>query len=296
MHRRTLLASAATALTPALAGCSPCGETWSSSSFDVTPTSLASRGEGWAVEADVSVRFNFGREGDGVRGSALAAFDADGKLLSEEPLGDLLWDDVPEEERTEGDCGDYGSLSRSATVRSNAFPRWIGLRFDRATEALDGSNTVAKYPDATADGTPDARDYASVRLPVESGRDPPAHPEYVDDVRFSRGDESCRDATSNVEFGRELDVRWYRDLPAPRFHPVFAGASVDGDRLQLDVGLDSGPQFRRLRCHRQVYRATVDVGRTSHVDTVEVRHLDPAGELVERRSFARPPSETPTVP
>lgn len=296
MRRRTLLAGTVTAAAPALAGCSPCGETWPSVAFDVTPTVLERQTDGWRVDAEVTVAFNFGTEAAGVRGAALAAFAADGRLLGATDLGDLLWSDVSESDRTEDDCGAWGTLRRPGTVAANAFPRWVGLRYDRSTEPIDQPHSVARYPSATLDTEPSAERYESIALPVEPDVPRPIPESEASTVDFDRRGDSCRADGAEVRFDRGVDVRWHRDLPAPRYHPILSEARVRDGRAALDVGLAAWPRFRRLRCRRQGYRATVAVSTADAgpVDSAVVRHLDPSGEPVATRTFRRPDERTPT--
>lgn len=122
LRRRRFLALASAGAAPALAGCTPCGETWTGVGFDVEPLAV-DRGDGWRVDARLTVNFDFGREGYGLQAAALALFDAEGVLLAEGEAVDLTWSDVPEERREETDCGDHATVTREAPLRSGTFPR-----------------------------------------------------------------------------------------------------------------------------------------------------------------------------
>lgn len=266
---------------PALAGCSPCGETWTGVGFSVEPQSIERAG-GWRVDAEIRVDFDFGREGYGLASAALALFDDAGAVLAESDVGDLTWSDVPGAERTETDCGDYGSLTREATLESGRFPRWVGVRYDRFSTSYDSPTTVARYPSSTPGGTVRPSDYEPTA--IEAARvdgaavdpDPP-----VTGVRFDAGPLRCEERTPEAEGHTNvfLGVRADRPLPAEHYHPVLEGLSLADAELTLDVGLRTAPRFRRGECSRSWWTASVDFDRPDDVpETVLVRNLDVSGE------------------
>lgn len=266
---------------PALAGCSPCGETWTGVGYTVEPLSVE-RADDWRVDARIDVEFDFGREGHGLAAAALALFDAEGALLDESAVGDLGWSDVPAAERTETDCGDHGSLTREATLTSGRFPRWIGVRYDRFSTSYDSPTTVARHPSATPDGTVRPSDYESTALEAARVEEALVEPDPpVTDVRFGAGPLRCAERTPVAEerTNVSLGVRADRPVPADHYHPVLAGVSLAEGELTLDVGLRTAPRFRRGECRRAWWTAGVDLDRPTDMPaTVRVRSLDRDGE------------------
>lgn len=290
MRRRTAIASLATAAVPAFAGCSTCGETWTGVGWAVSPTELRRTSDGWAVEADVSVTFDFGREGRGVYDATLAAFAEDGQVVGRTDLGNLVWEDVPEEARTETDCGDHGTLVRTASIGAEAFPRWIGLRYSNATDAIGNSRSAVRYDgtpsdDATADG------YRPVDVTESVGEDPPL-PEDIDErVQFQRSPPACEEyPTADVTTRYGLSIQWVRQLPEEKFHPVLADVDISQERVRLDIGLRAWPRFRKLPCLSEEYVAEIETDALP--DVVEVRHLSTEDEVVTSTSVRRVRSET----
>ncbi|WP_255149670.1 hypothetical protein [Halorarius halobius] len=279
MRRRALLAGVATAVASPLAGCSPCGETWTGIDLDVTPTALRRIGDGWQVDARVDVSFQFGRQGAGFSDAALAAFDADGRLVGARRLGDLTWSKVPDDVRSHDDCGSYGGFTRTASVDAGAFPRVVGLRFRSARGTEYGNQQVARYAgDDTPTASPSAAGYERV------GLDSFARPSSSEGgFRLHRGGARCERRTPHAEVDHDLYVEWARSLRAERFHPVLAGVARESDRMSLTVGLRAWPRFRRLRCLRQGYTITGEL--PEGVAVVEVRHVRPDGSIRERRVF-----------
>lgn len=281
LHRRRLLALLGAGSMPALAGCTPCGETWTGVGFAVEPLSIERAG-GWRVEARIRVDFDFGREGYGLTSAALALFDDEGAVLAESPVGDLTWREVPDDERRETDCGDYGSLTREATLESGTFPRWVGLRYDRFSTSYASPTTVARYPSSTPDGTVRPSDYDSTAVEAARVDGPPVEPDPpVTDVRFDAGPLRCEERTPEAEARTNvfLGVRADRAVPAEHYHPVLAGLSLADTELTLDVGVRPAPRFRRGECRRSWWTAGVDVDRPADLpETVRVRNLDRDGE------------------
>ncbi|MFB6172215.1 MAG: hypothetical protein ABEJ23_06755 [Haloarculaceae archaeon] len=289
LRRRKLVSLAAAAVGPALAGCSPCGETWTGVGYAVEPTAVERDG-GWRVEAALSVDFEFGREGTGVVGPALALFDASGTVLDEQPVADATWSAVPESARESDDCGEYGSLPRTATLRSAAFPRWVGLRFDRYASSYPSPRTVSRYTGATPDGAVTSVDYESV--PVDSFTDDenlagPSAP--VTDVQFWTSHRVCEPPAPSAEVNANVGLRadWGRRVPAPRYRPTLASVSLDESRLTVDVGLRTAPRLRRSECAVVPWGVSVDVDSPEDTPgSVTLRHRDPDGSVTDTATVA----------
>lgn len=270
---------------PALAGCSPCGETWTGVGFTVTPDAVTGSAP-WGVDAQLTVEFSFGRDGYGLVSPALALFDAEGAVLATAPLDDLRWEDVPAERRETTDCGDHATVTRAATLETDAFPRWVGLRYDRFRTGYDDPTRVSRYAGADRESAR-AADYESVDLASAGPDEPTVDPgDPVTDIRFRPGPLRCdvpepsAEATTNVMVRVEGD----RSVPAAHYHPVLESASLEDDELVLSVGLRTAPRFRRGECLRIPWSATVDVERPADVPaTVLVRALDADGEVTGTR-------------
>lgn len=286
LRRRRFLALASAGAAPALAGCTPCGETWTGVGFDVAP--LAVDGEdGWRVDARLTVEFDFGREGYGLAAAAMALVDAEGAVLAESDAGDLRWSDVPADRREETDCGDHATVTREATLRSGAFPRWIGLRYDRFRSSYDSPTRVARYPSATPGGSVGPSDYERVALAAAAVDDTPVDPDPpMTDVRFDAGPLGCAERTPAAEARTNvfLVLEGDRAVPAEHYHPVLVDLSLAGDELAVTTGLRTAPRFRRGGCLRSRWSAGVDFEEPADVPaTVRVRHLDRDGEEAATR-------------
>lgn len=157
-NRRTVLATMSAAVAPMFAGCTPCGDPFPMADFEVTPTAIDHEDE-WRVEAELGVEFLNARDQFGLENAALAAFDATGRVVDTAPVGDLTWRTVPEDKRESGDCADRGSLERRGTLESEAFPRWIGVRYDRfgGGDPMRGDGVVAAYPALRTEAESDGR-------------------------------------------------------------------------------------------------------------------------------------------
>lgn len=286
LHRRRFLALASAALAPALAGCSPCGETWPGVGFDIRPLEIERR-DGWTVDAELTVEFNFGRGEFGLEGVALAVFDADGVVLEEAPVGDVTWGDVPESERESTDCGEFATVSREATLRSDAFPRWVGLRYDSHYTDYEEPTTVSRYPKASPGGTVDPSDYESVdATAVAEPRGERAYVEPVTDVQFDYGPLLCDERPTVAEVPRadRLSIRAVRPLPADNHYPSFESLSHEGDVLYFRVGVRRAPRFRRGECLRASWSASVVFDRSDDVPgTVELQYLNANGDATSAR-------------
>lgn len=289
LRRRRFLAIASAALAPALAGCSPCGETWPGVGYDVRPLAVE-RGDGWTVDAELTVEFNFGRGEFGLEGAALATFTAEGVVLDEAPVGDILWADVPEADRESTDCGEYATVSREATLRSDEFPRWVGLRFDRHYTDYEEPTTVSRYPEASPGETVDPADYESVDVTaVAEPRGDRAYAPPVSDVRFDYGPMLCDDRPTVAEVRRDdrLSLEGVRPLPADNYYPALASLSHEGEVLVFRVGLRRAPRFRRGECQRALWSAKVEFDRADDVPgTVALEYLDPEGDATSTRRIA----------
>lgn len=274
---------------PALAGCSPCGETWPGVGFDVQPLTV-DRGDRWVVDAELTVDFNFTPEGFGLEGVALAVFDADGVVLDETPVGDVLWADVPEAEREATDCGEFATVSREATLRSDDFPRWVGLRYDGHHTGYEEPTTVSRYPEASPGETVDPSDYETVDVTaVADRRRDRTYVAPVSDVRFHHGPLRCeeRPTVADVPADDRLSIRGARALPADNHYPALASLSHEDDLLVFRVGLHRAPRFRRGECLRASWTAAVEFERPATVpETVEVQSLDPDGEVEASRRIS----------
>ncbi|MEF8807500.1 hypothetical protein [Natronomonas sp.] len=229
------------------------------------------------------MNFNFGREGNGIKAPALALFGADGALLTEAPVDDLTWSDVPAEAKESDDCGEYATVSREATLESDRFPELVGLRFDEYRTGFDESTTVSRYPDGTPNGEVSPLDYEMVDF--ESFGIPPENIEYgspIQDARFNAGPLICEDREMHAEARRNvhLTFRGQRTLPAEHYHPFLSDLQPDGDRLIATIGLQTAPRFRRGECLRTAWTASVDLTEPAAMpSTVEIRTLDADGEV-----------------
>lgn len=284
LPRRRFLALASAGAMPALAGCSPCGETWTGVGFEVVPLAVERDGS-WRVDARLTVDFDFGRDGYGLSGAALALFDGDGAVLAESPVGELTWSAVPESQRESTDCGDHATVTRNGTLRSGTFPRWVGLRYDAFRTAFDDHPRVARYASGTPEGTVDPSDYESVVVDgvgvVEPSVDPHAP---ITDARFDARPLRCEAQSLEAEARTNvfLSVTGDRSVPAEHYHPRIDGISLGGDELTVSIGLETAPRFRRGDCLRTRWTLGVDVANPADMpETVTVRHLDENGDAAE---------------
>ncbi|QLD87268.1 hypothetical protein HWV23_16580 [Natronomonas halophila] len=284
LRRRQVLALAATGVAPALAGCSPCGETWTGVGFHVEPTTIE-RTDGWRVDAQLTVNFNFAREGYGILAPALALFGRDGALLTEVPVDDLTWSDVPEAARKSDDCGEYATVRREATLESDRFPKVVGLRFDEYRTGFDESTTVSTFSDGTPNGEVSPDDYEMVDFEsfgVSSDKIEYGSP--VQDARFNAGPLICEDRETHAEARTNVHLTFsgQRTLPAEHYHPFLSDLQPDGDRLTATIGLRTAPRFRRGECLRTAWTASVDITEPEAMpSTVEIETLDADGEVSE---------------
>jgi hypothetical protein len=288
LRRRQVLALVATGIAPALAGCSPCGETWTGVGFGVEPVAI-DRTDGWQVDARLTANFNFGREGNGIEAPALALFDADGALLAETPVEDLMWRDLPEEDRSADDCGEYATVRREATLESDRFPEVVGLRYDEYRTGFDESTTVSRYSDGTPNREVSPGDYETVGF--ESFGVPSENIEYgpaIQDARFNAGPLICEDRETEAEARTNVHLTFsgQRSLPAEHYHPFLSDLRPNGDRLTATIGLRTAPRFRRGECLRTAWTASVDLTEPDAMpSTVEIETLDADGEVSEARAL-----------
>lgn len=299
MRRRKFLAGVGLASLSTLAGCGKCGETWTGVGFEIRPTSLERTSDGWRVGADIEVLFGYGREGTGVFGAALVGFDEKGRVVGTTGVDDLTWATVSEANRTEHECGTHGRLQRHATVETDAFPQWVGIRYDEATTHYTEPRKIARYG-----GDPDAREEATV-----GGYEPVAvnslTPSYrrvatsapIEDLTFRPGGLTCH-PTPEPEIRYSLVnttrvvVDYTRSVPEPRFHATLADYAY-GEVLRFDIGLEPRPQLRRTDCTAARYEVSTQYGELEpEPQTVELRHLDRHGEILD--TIRKPIDSTPT--
>lgn len=300
MRRREVLGALSVAALPPLAGCGPCGETWTGVGFRVDPTDLTSQGGNrWTVRADLEVVFGFGRDGTGVFGAALAAFDDGARVVGSTSLGDLTWEDVPAADRTAGECGSHGTYRETATVEADGFPRWVGLRYDDASRYYTEDREVARFQgDPGGDGGesgggspggPAADRYEQVAVDALDPRaERPTVTPPVEAVAFRPGPPVC-EPPAEPSVDRSLagttlvQVEHARSVPGARYAPTLA-AYAFGDVVRLDVGLRPRPRLRRTDCLSVAYEAsaTYDARELeTEPDGVELRHLDAGGAVRE---------------
>ena len=288
LHRRQALTLIAAGGMPALAGCTPCGETWTGVGFHVEPTAIEQSG-GWRVDARLEVNFDFGRDGYGIAAPALALFGPDGALLAETPVDGLMWSDVPEDDRQSDDCGEYATVERAATLESDRFPGWVGLRFDRFESGYDNPTTVSKYRGKTPDGDASSAEYE--RVDVETVGVLSESVDYglpTRNVWFDAGRLTCEKTERNAEARTNVDLFFsgHRALPAEHYHPFLSDMELSGDRLTATVGLQSAPRFHRSDCLRSSWTTMVAFAdQESMPSTVEVENLDTDGKVVKTRTL-----------
>jgi hypothetical protein len=299
MRRREVLAGISVATVPALAGCGKCGETWTGVGFRVQPTSIERTGDSWRVDASVEILFDFGRDGTGVFGCALAAFDDEGRVVGETQLGDLLWDAVADTNRNDTECGSYGRLTRSATVDAAAFPRWVGIRYDETTTSYTEPRDIARYhgdPTAESGAQVDGYEPVAVSALPPSHRRPATTPP-VEDLTFRPGKLTCHPpASPEIRYSLVnttlVTTEYARQVPAPHFRPTLDAYSY-GDVLQFDIGLAPRPQLQRTDCTAARYEVSTEYGALDpEPRVVELRHLDRRGQVIE--TVRRPIDPTPT--
>ncbi len=307
MRRRELLAGIGTATLPVMAGCDCLGgETWPGLGFVVEPTALTRTGDGWAVDATVELLFTFGQEETGMDGVSLAAFDQTGGVVGTTRLGDLTWSDVPEGNRTEGECGSSGTLQREAAVEADVVPQWVGIRYDSAPDNYGEPQEIAVYrgqagSDATVDGYEQVRVDALTPASDDVETAPP-----VESVTFEAWDLDCETPTTpdvehSVSESTAVDVTAARTLPAPHYRATLSGFEY-GEVLRFDIGVGPRPQLRRRDCTTAEYEVSVSYDGDDRVpQEIELRHLGRDGTVVEtiRRPLrgaqrSSPASETPT--
>lgn len=284
MRRRDVLAAVGAAGSAALAGCGCIGaETWPGVGYTVEPQAVDTAGEDIVIDADIRVEFAFGDEGEGVRNAALAAFDEEGTVLASQSLGSIMWENVPEESREEGECGDHGTFVGRNTLRTDTLPAWIGLRYDWITESHTERRRIARLRDQPSD-EPTAMDYELVD--TEAVTLPPQEPtarEPFETVTFSSEGVTC-DAPEQPEKrvqSPDVSVSFARSIPADNYRPVLDAYAYE-DVLRFDVGLAGRPQLQRSECLTARYEASVTFASDEWEPTpVELRHLDASGEVTE---------------
>jgi len=299
MRRRTFLAGVGVASLSTLAGCGKCGETWTGVGFTIAPTSLQRTSDGWRVDAEIEVQFGYGREGTGVFGAALAGFDGEGRVVGTTGLDELTWSAVAQTDRIENECGTHGRLRRRAAVETDAFPRWVGIRYDEATTHYTEARQIARYRGDPSAGTePTAEGYEPVSvgsLTPSFRRVPTSAP--IEELTFRPGALTCHPPPEpGIRYSlvntTRVAVEYARSVPAPRFYATLAGYAY-GDALRFDVGLEPRPQLQRTDCTAVRYELSTQYGGLdAEPQTVELRHLDRQGEVV--RTVRKPFDPTPT--
>lgn len=299
MHRRELLTGVGVASLSALAGCGKCGETWTGVGFRVTPTALERTKDGWRVGADIEIQFGYGRERTGVFGAALAAFDEQGRVVGTTGLDDLTWSAVPEVDRTERECGTHGRLQRHATVDADAFPRWVGIRYDEATTSYTEPREIARYSDDSDAGTEVSVDgYEPIAVSaLTPSHQRPTMPAPIEDLTFRAGGLTCHpEPDPEIRYqlvNTSLVIsRYARSVPAPHYRATLAGYEY-GAVLRFDIGLAPRPQLQRTDCMAARYEVSTEYGELEEEpQTIELRHLDRGGQVVE--TIRKPIDEKPT--
>lgn len=139
MKRRAVLSGLGASLTGTVAGCisfnsgGGCiGETWTAVGYEITLTEINynPHTETWDGTCELSVNFEFATdETIGITDAGIALYSETGHRTGLIQFGDLQWNDVPEGERTEMDCGDYmrGGLMKEGGFSVSEFPYYLGL-------------------------------------------------------------------------------------------------------------------------------------------------------------------------
>jgi len=311
--RREVIAGLATTGALALAGCGCDGTV--EQRFSLTLDGIRRTDDGWAVDATATVQFSTDVKLD-LLGVTLGGYAADRTSVGTAPLGDFRWEDVPEKSRSEGDCGESGSLSRSTTLTTDGFPSYLGPQFQPDTRpgrgvavrglayAPDGETPTfdERGPPADAsDGRPgpdaaSADDFLSI--PIEGYPWPPAVEQAVfetdaiaavgfvpDGFPIDDRNEPRLDPDPH-EDGRDVSVSWAMAIPEESCLRPFIedlAYDADGERLEATVGVH---RLERAPCGGGRYlRYTVWAGFRGGrrpVSRATVVHVDESGDVVER--------------
>lgn len=178
-RRREVLVGVGASVVGSLAGCSECGETWTAYRLSLGLDSVDWTGDGWELSVSVTAEFAFPTSAEqGFGAFDVALYGEDRSLLDYETVDGLRWGDVPDDERTESECGDRGTASVTRSFSVAALPRYVGPRFHDGHEAAslepnatggfaglralryadaDATDATKSTPRTTAEGTPDSR-------------------------------------------------------------------------------------------------------------------------------------------
>lgn len=321
-RRRKVLTGIGTGALGALAGCSECGETWYAHQlyFDVDEVDRSDTE--WEITVTSTVDFEFPTsDDDGVGSFDVAVYGENQSLLDYETVDGLRWGDVPDDRRTETECGDGGTAAATKSFSLEEFPYYVGPRFvdGREAESLDpnsssgfsaletiwyaadgegsttptGTETVTETPKPTGEPPRDdvsPEDYERVEVEVLPWPTPDnqavRETEALTNVRFWTG--SACVSRSGVRtrtdlFDSDLLVEWARAVPGCK-RPFLETVSYEDSRLTLEVGLHEAPQVRCRECDQLGYQLQVDrrAGREFRFEEVEIVHRSGDGAVVER--------------
>lgn len=302
MRRRELLtggAGVATALSGCLGllgECNP-GETWEGTSLRIERP-VAVRGEdGWTLTATLTLGFHFAR-------SDRLGFDEVGIRAygrSRQPIGSTFvdgatWGALPDANRSTDECGyDHGSTTRSVSLATREFPRWI--------EALGAGGAYRRGHD---DGTDRLRYVGETPPPDRTGAYGEASPEGgsfppiddndatpapgIHDLAFDL--DSCYGEPDRYVSARTftdgefegIRTGWFRELDDPCQRPLLEAVALEGETFEAVVGVHTVERARCVSgCRTRNY--TITATFDDRPRRVRLIHVDAAGERTDERTL-----------
>lgn len=293
MKRRAVLATVSTSAAVALAGCS-CPET--EFNYDITLDGVSYDSTTGQWEGQCSLWANFssvdGYHTIGIANAGIALYGPDGHRVGLVELGDTMWEDVSEPNRSEGGyCDDQdGTLSRSGEFEVSEFPAYFGLWYSNLQSPAYELHEGLKYS-----GTDSARE--SVAPAQWSFVDHPEGPfppvptqrpelgQYIEDARMDHYASECSDEYQQpniVENEEDWDFSIEGVLRRidTQYVPGLERAAMRDEEEILEVTVQMRP-FRRppdLQCEsaRTEYTVGVDLVDSPPAE-IDVTHRDVDG-------------------
>ncbi|WP_458208893.1 hypothetical protein [Haladaptatus sp. NG-SE-30] len=239
---------------------------------------------------------NYVRGGDaGITAAGVALYSQSGHRFDLVSLGDMTWDQVPNEQRSEMDCGGFqhGVISRAGAFSVNEFPYYLGLWFSEIHAGAPEGQTMLEYNGNMPPETPVAlSDWKSVR--VESPYSFPPLPDSSPElgVGITAGemisyDRACRKRNLTVHDVHccDIGISGWIESSNPHYLPGLRRAQMkeDGETALVEVAIRDFQRPPERHCETMYLEYTVGLSFSEGRPTsFEVVHLDSHGEELER--------------
>lgn len=310
MKRRDVLAAVTGSAALSLSGCistpEPCaGETWTGigyalSLFDISYDASADR---WTGTCGVTVDFDYVSGGQqGVTNAGIALYSGGGRRIGLAHVGDVMWEQVPEAQRSEMSCGGYqrGDLTVRREFRVDEFPASFGLWYSRIhASVVERASELAYRGESPPDGSVGPGAWESV-----SSKERTFPPLPDDDPELGEGVSTgklvgryriCEREDVRLVDSYCCDVNVRGTIPSPNPYYVAGLRGVrtrqDGETAEVRVAVRDFQRPPDRPC---------DDGQTTHLGYVvglsftedeptsfEVVHLDADGTQLERIDVGR---------